>query len=209
LAADGKPYIIGCIWQPFDDQQFAATAPGASGGNNWSPPSYNPTTGFLYVCSRNTTNAYKSIPNASATYVGGRTFIGLQFGTNSPTALFTGDFVAMNMSTNKVAWKQHYVPPALSATNTQTNASCESGSLTTAGNLVFVGIPASVAHAFAAYDASTGAELGRWATDAAVQAPPMTFSVSGKQYIAVYAGGIVPTIAPFTHGDSLYVYALG
>ena len=101
LAADGKPFIIGCIWQPFDDQQFAATAPGAGGGNNWNPASYNPNTGFMYVCNKNTTNAYKSIPNASATYVGGRTFIGLQFGATAPGVIQTGDFVAMNMSTTR------------------------------------------------------------------------------------------------------------
>ena len=51
IAADGKPFIIGCIWQPYDDQQFVATAPGAGGGNNWNPASYNPNTGYLYVCS--------------------------------------------------------------------------------------------------------------------------------------------------------------
>jgi hypothetical protein len=27
-APDGKPFIIGCIWTPYDDQQFLGTAPG-------------------------------------------------------------------------------------------------------------------------------------------------------------------------------------
>jgi len=210
LASDGKPFILGCIWAPYDDQQFTAVAPGASGGSNWSPASYNPNTGLMYVCSRNSRNAYKSIPNASATYVGGRTFIGLQFGAASPTANFTGDMVAMNMSTNKIAWKQHYTPAPLSATNDQQRGGfCESGSLTTAGNLVFSGLPASVDHAMVAYDATSGAELARFKTDAQIQSPPMTYSVNGQQYVAVYAGGAVPSLAPYTHGDSVYAYAIG
>ncbi len=209
LAADGKPFIIGCIWQPFDDQQFAATAPGAGGGNNWNPASYDPATGFLFVCSRNTTNAYKSIPNASATYVGGRTFIGLQFGAGRPGVLSSGDFTAMNMSTNKIAWKQHYTKAPVSATDTTTSAGCDSGSVNTATNLVFMGLPENMYKGIAAYNATTGAELWRSATDAGIEAPPMTYSVNGVQYVAVYAGGRTTTVAPAVKGDSLYAYKLG
>ena len=36
----------------------------------------------------------------------------------------------------------------------------------------------------------------------------MTYSVNGKQYVAMYAGGRNTTAAPNTHGDSLYVWAL-
>jgi quinohemoprotein ethanol dehydrogenase len=209
LAADGKPFIIGCIWQPFDDQQFAATAPGAGGGNNWNPASYNPNTGFLYVCSKNTTNAYKSIPNASATYVGGRTFIGLQFGAGAPGVLSSGDFVAMNMSTNKIAWKQHYTKGPVTATDTTTSAGCDSGSVTTAGGLVFMGLPENAYKGIAAYDAATGTELWRSPTDAGIEAPPMTYSVNGQQYVAVYAGGRTTTLGAAVKGDSLYAYTLG
>jgi hypothetical protein len=34
----------------------------------------------------------------------------------------------------------------------------------------------------------------------------MTYSVNGKQYVAMYAGGRNVTAAPFTHGDSVYVW---
>src|SRR5712691_1587171 len=209
-ATDGQPFIYGCIWTPFDDKQFAVVAPGTSGGNNWSPSSYNPNTGYLYVCSRNSRAALKSIPNASSLYVGGRTFIGLTFGAAAATTTFSGDFVAMNMQNNKIAWKQHFAAPAPNPpANTQTQAYCESGSLSTGGGLVFMGVPASVDHAIVAFNASTGAELWRFATDAAVQAPPMTYTVGGKQYIAVYAGGNTGTAAPFVKGDNLYAFTLG
>jgi alcohol dehydrogenase (cytochrome c) len=209
LAADGKPFIIGCIWQPFDDQQFAATAPGAGGGNNWNAASYSQQTGFLYVCSKNTTNAYKSIPNASATYVGGRTFIGLQFGAGAPGVLSSGDFVAMNMSTNKIAWKQHYTKAPVSATDTTTSAGCDSGSVATAGGLVFMGLPENMFKGIAAYNAADGTELWRSATDAGIEAPPITYAIGAKQYVAVYAGGRTTTLGAAVKGDSLYVYTLG
>ncbi|MHB8643363.1 MAG: outer membrane protein assembly factor BamB family protein [Gaiellaceae bacterium] len=207
-ASDGKPFIFGCIWTPYDDQQFTAVATGAGGGNNWIPASYNPNTGFLYTCSGNGENAYKAIPNASSLYVGGRSFIGLQFGGSLPTAVDYGQLTATNMSTNKTAWQDTFTPAAPTATNTQNNGACSGGSVTTASNLVFAAVPEQVGHAVAAYNATTGAQLWSANLDAGVEAPPMTYMVNGTQYVAVYAGGRNTTIAPFTHGDGLYVFSL-
>jgi quinohemoprotein ethanol dehydrogenase len=212
-APDGKPFLFGCIWTPFDDQQYTVMAPGAGGGNNWNPSSYNPNTGFLYVCSHGGYYAYKSIPNASNTYVGGQTFIGLQIGPPKPGTEYQGDFVAMDMGTNKVAWRQHYSGATTPDWVGANSSECDSGSVTTAGGVTFMGLPEGLYHGAAAYNATTGAELWRVQTDAGVEAPPMTYSVAGKQYVSVYAGGLV-TLGPegatnLTHGDSLYVYALG
>jgi len=60
--------------------------------------------------------------------------------------------------------------------------------------------------AAAAYNATSGAELWRVQTDAGVEAPPMTYSVAGKQYVSVYAGGLT-TLGPggatnLTHGTA-------
>jgi PQQ-dependent dehydrogenase (methanol/ethanol family) len=207
-ASDGKPYLFGCIWTPYDDQQFTAVATGAGGGNNWIPASYNPNTNLLYTCSGNGQNAYKAIPNASSLYVGGRTFIGLQFGGTKPGVINYGQLTATNMSTNKTVWQNTYTPAATTATNTQTDGACSGGTLTTASNLVFAAVPEQVEHAIAAYDAATGAQLWKFNTDAGIESPPMTFSVNGQQYIAVYAGGRNTTVAPFTHGDGVYVFSL-
>jgi alcohol dehydrogenase (cytochrome c) len=210
-APDGKPFLFGCIWQPFDDQQFTAMAPGASGGNNWNPASYNPNTGLLYVCSKNTSFAYKAIPNASSTYIGGATFIGLQFALQKPDSTNSGDFSAINMTNNTITWKQHYTVPPPSGANLQNDAGCDSGSVTTVSNLVFMGLPEQVTHAIAAYDATTGAELWRFATDAGIEAPPITYSVNGKQYVAVLAAGCAQYCGMFgsgPKGDSLYAFTL-
>ena len=114
------------------------------------------------------------------------------------------------MTTNRIAWKQHYVPPAPNPpTNTQVSSGCTGGSLSTAGNLVFSATPASVAHAFVAYNAATGQELWRVNLDAAVNSPASTATINGKQYLFVYADGRNTTAAPNTKGDSVYAYNLG
>ena len=40
-----------------------------------------------------------------------------------------------------------------------------------------------------AFDATTGQQLWSSKLDAGVAAPGMTYSVNGKQYVAIYAGG--------------------
>ena len=76
---DGKPRIIGSIFSPITTKQFTAVAPGALGGNNWPPISFNPKTNLTYICSGNMQNALKAVPVASLNYVGGQGFTGVQF----------------------------------------------------------------------------------------------------------------------------------
>jgi len=206
-APDGKPFIIGCIWQPYDDQQFTGTAPGASGGTVVANSSYNPNTGLFYVISANSLQGEKGIPNASSLYRNGRSFTGRQGGGTASTFVTTGDLSAMNVTTNKIAWKQHYVPSGTN--NSFISGGAQPGTMTSAGGLVFAGIPGAVSWGINAYNAATGALAWTAATDAAVEAGPMSYSVNGKQYIAIYAGGPnTTTRTPNTHGDSIYAYAL-
>jgi len=64
-----------------------------------------------------------------------------------------------------------------------------------------------------AFDAATGKKLWSSNLDAGVAAPGMTYSVNGKQYVAIYAGGSAfsfEAVTPdkFVHGDDVYVFAL-
>ena len=61
----------------------------------------------------------------------------------------------------------------------------DSGILTTASNLLFTG---NREGAFYALDARTGAEVWRATLGGQVVASPMTYRVSGKQYVAIAAG---------------------
>jgi quinohemoprotein ethanol dehydrogenase len=203
-AADGWPFRFGCVFTPFDTRAFTAVAPGAGGGSNWNPASYNPQTGHLYVCSRNSQYAYKAIPSLSDTYSGGRSFVGVQLSFPTTKHITTGAFTAMNMATNRIVWRHLYTKTAYH----QTDASCGSGSVATAGGLVFMGLPEGMYHGVVAYDAATGARLWRFHTDAGIESPPMTYSVDGKQYVAVFAGGKATRSIPVLKGDSIYVFTL-
>jgi glucose dehydrogenase len=118
----------------------------------------------------------------------------------SPGKLAVGKVVAMNMSNNRRAWTVTFSPGDM----------CYSGILSTGGGLVFVGRNDG---RFQAYDSGTG-KL-KWSSPklvASVAAPPMTYTVDGKQYVAVYAGGngiaAGSATAKVKYGSDLYVFAL-
>jgi len=75
--------------------------------------------------------------------------------------------------------------------------------LATAGGLVFSGIGGN---RLGAFDSSTGAQLWSTQVDAGVNAPPITYSIDGAQYIAVAAGG--NSLFGFPTGDTIAVFAL-
>ena len=68
--------------------------------------------------------------------------------------------------------------------------------LSTDGDLLFTGHNTG---RFSAYDADTLKELWSFGLGTPITAPPMTYSVGGKQYIAVIAGG-----EPNARGAVLY-----
>ncbi|HEY3837059.1 MAG TPA: PQQ-binding-like beta-propeller repeat protein [Bryobacteraceae bacterium] len=84
---------------------------------------------------------------------------------------------ALNIDTGDITWEIPQPGPA--------RAKTWSGVLATAGGLVFYGHPNG---GFAAVDQRTGKSLWEFPTNVRMKASPMTFSVGGKQYVAVAAG---------------------
>ncbi len=205
IAADGRPFRFGCVFTPFDDRSFTAVAPGAAGASSWSPASYSPQTTNLYVCSHDTQSAYRAIPAAPGPDSGGKSFVGVTLSVPYVKAITPGAFSAVDVKTNRLVWQRRYTKTV----HGQVDASCVGGSLATAGGLVFVPLPQGVYHGLAAYDASTGKRLWRWNTVAGIEAPPVSYSVDGKQYVAVFAGGRVGHGQPVVKGDDVYAFTLG
>jgi alcohol dehydrogenase (cytochrome c) len=89
----------------------------------------------------------------------------------------------------------------------------KAGALATAGNLVFLG---HYDGTFAAYDAKTLNEVWSFNVGSPIQAPPMSYSVNGKQYIAILVGARMwpyiiqnaPELKNLTTTSTLYVFAL-
>jgi len=84
---------------------------------------------------------------------------------------------AINIDTGEIAWEIPQPGPA--------RAKTWSGVLATAGGLVFYGQPNG---GFEAVDQRTGKLLWHFPTNVRMKASPMTFTVRGKQYVAVAAG---------------------
>jgi alcohol dehydrogenase (cytochrome c) len=85
-----------------------------------------------------------------------------------------GRLEALNLATRKVAWVQRHRSPDVTSL------------LVTAGGLVFDG---SLDRQFRASDAATGKVLWQIRLDNAAKSTPVTYTVNGKQYVAVIAGG--------------------
>ena len=103
-----------------------------------------------------------------------------------------GRLAAVNIDTGKVAWKFDTEQPLIG------------GVLATAGDLVFNGEGNGC---FNALDAKDGKKLWSFNCGAGVNAPPVSYMVNGKQYVAMGCGG--NTQLDFKRGNSLFVFALG
>jgi glucose dehydrogenase len=126
-----------------------------------------------------------------------------------------GTISALNLSTNKLDW-QVKIPRAYDTPGGPTvrNGTCYSGTLSTAGGLVFAahnvdafseGSP-PVAGVFYAYDAKTGKQLWSFTNPAGstIRAAPITYTVNGKQYIAIMMHALRnpnPTTRSFNPGS--------
>jgi len=161
--------------------------PGANGGSEWSAPAYSPQTGYLYVLGLHQPMLYKARREElkpPAMWLGGA-FVG----TGEPDY---GLFTAVDLNTGKVAWQKRVNNPMIG------------GALATAGGVVFVG---TADKQFLAFDAKSGKQLWRHQANAGVNAPPITYSIDGTQYIAVAAGGNYQINSP--RGDEVIAFRLG
>jgi hypothetical protein len=81
------------------------------------------------------------------------------------------------------------------------------GPLTTASDLLFIG---QFDGNFVALDAETGKELWRFQTGAGISAAPITYTINGEQYVAIFSGGTgIPYGNSVTEGDMLWAFKLG
>jgi glucose dehydrogenase len=167
--------------------QGARMLPGANGGVEWSPMAFNPQTRFAYAVNLHQPMTYQV---EASPYPGGKIWLGGAF-KNIPGEEQWGNVTAVNIDTGKIAWQAKTDQPMIG------------GALATAGDLVFAGEGNGW---FKAYDAKTGKVLWRFQCGAGVNAPAVSYTINGKQYIAVAAGG--NTQLDFKRGNSIFVFAL-
>jgi alcohol dehydrogenase (cytochrome c) len=152
--------------------QGARMLPGANGGVEWSPMTVNPTLGLTYAINLHQPMTYHV---ESTPYPSGKLWLGGAFKV-IPGEQQSGNISAVDYNTGKIRWQVKTPEPMIG------------GILATAGGVVFAG---EANGRFRAYDAANGKVLWSFNAGAGVNAPPSSYTVGNKQYIAVAAGGNV------------------
>jgi alcohol dehydrogenase (cytochrome c) len=218
-----KPYLDRVIWTKGIDQKTgkpidydpsrdiqiyadtAAPVPGAltrkmcpspSGGNNFWPSTFSQKTKLIYIpaltpCATLTRDS--SLSNKAGDWKGG---------SYKQDERYETDLSAMDPLTGEVKGRVHVPFPNYS------------GTLSTGGGLVFTGFTDGT---FAAYDDTTLQQLWKINVGTGFNAPPMTFEVDGKQYVAILSGlsriarskhALIPELKEQRNQTMLFVFGL-
>lgn len=164
-------------------------APGAAGGSNWSPTAVDEKRGLAYVAALHLPMRYviREIPAD-----GDKPAIKTSAFETIDGVEHWGTLTAIDLkASGKIAWQQKTGDPLIG------------GVLATAGGLVFTGEGKGDLSAF---DASSGNRLWSFNCGAGVNAPPVTYAVGGKQFVAVAAGG--NQLFGFRQGGAVIAFGL-
>jgi alcohol dehydrogenase (cytochrome c) len=179
---DAKPFVKQDVFKSIDPKtgrpevdperkpRTGATipyCPSIWGGKNWPPAAFSPKTRMIYIPANE--NLCATV-NGQPDVKGGRSTLVL-----APGADHIGEVQAWDVDTATRKWTHKY------------EGSPTWGSmLATGGGLVFSG--GTNDRKFHAFDASSGKLLWEFPTNSGILAPPVSFMLDGKQYVAVVAG---------------------
>ncbi|MFL2856609.1 MAG: PQQ-dependent dehydrogenase, methanol/ethanol family [Pseudohongiellaceae bacterium] len=151
-------------------------SPGPVGAHSWHAMSFNPNTGLAYIPSIHSSTVYGDAGIDIENFE--RRQWRLNTGVNSRSGGGTRDDAPASLQ----AWdpvRQEQVWEVLA------DDIWNAGTLTTATNLLFQG--RADGHLIA-YDAETGEELWDYDLGLGISAPPITYAIDGKQYLALLVG---------------------
>ena len=141
--------------------------PSQAGGNNYWPSSYSPQTKLLYIPALTACTTIAIDPEKHSKEKG------WNGGNSSSTERFESNLTAVDPVTGEIKKNVHLPYPNYS------------GTLATGGGLVFLGL---LDGTVAAFDGTTLEELWKINVGSGFSAPPMSFEVNGKQYVAIVSG---------------------
>jgi alcohol dehydrogenase (cytochrome c) len=155
---------------PTAETPVKKVCPSRVGGNNYFPSSYSPRTQFLYIPATTACEFVTNDPDLVKREKGwyGRSGGGYKVDSRYESNLTAVDPVTLEIRKNIRLPYPNY-----------------SGTLATAGGLVFLALMDGTV---AAFDDTTLDQLWKINLGAGFGAPPMTFEVGGRQYVAIASG---------------------
>jgi quinohemoprotein ethanol dehydrogenase len=201
----GRPIIN---QEAFYDKTPVQIYPTGGGAHNWAPMSYNPATGLVYLPASFGSYIFLAADQVVAAPYG-HTGTAFSFGGKpivppiigpEPLAGQRGVLEAWDPVNQKLVWR------------TPGGGAAGGGTVTTASNLVLQVIGDG---RLLAYTADKGEKLLEIATNRNGAAPPITYMINGKQYVAFMAGAgrlaqtAGPTDAKIDNPPMLFVFEVG
>jgi len=198
----GRP-IIDESTAPYSVETSVFACPLLLGGKNQPSGAYSPDTNAMYMPLNNTCmDIAMSVEEAGPSdgydvVVRGRHVPGVD-----PDTAPVGRLEAVSASTGATLWRYQQRAPIYGSL------------LATGGNLIFSG---DVVRRFRALGADTGEVLWETILNGPVSGRPMTYSVDGRQYLAIGAGGVTqgarllqltPELSTPSGSNTLFVFAL-
>ena len=175
--------------------------PNLVGGKNWQPMTFSPQTGLVYIPSNNLCMDWSV---SEVAYNRGTFYLGAEFPTKVGPGGHLGELLAWDPVAQKKVW------------GLKEDLPFNGGTLATAGGLVFYG---NLHGVFKALDAKSGDELWQARLGSGIGAGPITYSIEGKQYVAIVVGrtASIPAflgdvgkamVAASPEGGALFVFTL-
>ena len=202
LDAKGRPIVNP---EAYYDADPISLFPTGGGAHNWSPMSYNPATGYVYISVSLMPFTYAATDELKP----GTT--GYSRGTGDPKPI-GGPVIGPPTDEGMRAALQAWDPVNQKlAWRINGGGGIGGGTTTTAGNLVFQVINDG---RFRAVTADKGEILYEIQTGRTGMAPPITYEVDGNQYVAFQGGlgrpatTVGPNDAKIEHPPMMFVFAL-
>ena len=164
LDANGRPVLLPASTDVHGQLMF----PGAKGGTNWWPASFDPQLQLVFVPVLEQGMVFFPTPRSRPTDAGRSFYTAVR---------------ALDAGTGRLVWERRYAQRILDGNGT--------GVLSTRGGVVF----AADQTTFGALDAKSGRQLWTIETGGLVAGAPVTYAVRGEQFVSVPAGGSLLTFA--------------
>lgn len=183
--------------------EWTSACPSSTGGKDWHSMTYHEPSGTM-IAPLSQTCLENAAREVALVQGGGGLAASRRFFEMPGSDGNLGKIGAYNVDTMEEVW------------NYQQRASFHTGTISTGGDLVFVG---DLDRRFRAFDVNNGEILWETRLGTSVQGHPVSFAIDGKQYIAVTTalGGTSPRTVPALvapeityprNGNAIYVFSL-